>query len=99
MYRPSSGGYALDSTVSSCVSEDWSGKIRCANRQAAYALAGGSENRVAHRRSNRRDGRFADTARRIFRFEDVNLHNRHFVDSKQLVIVEIALLIPQDRRR
>src|SRR5579862_6180975 len=66
-------------------------RVSKSQRELAQALAGGSENRVGHRRSNGRDGGLAKPSRWIIRVHDVSFDLRRIVDADD-VIVGITLL-------
>jgi hypothetical protein len=95
MYRPPSGGYAIDSTVSSCVSEDW---VR-QNPPREPAGGVGACRRLGKSRCTPR-GQSAGRPVRRYRPEDFPFQGcelAHFNDYQLLRIDEMPALRPFER--
>src|SRR3984957_7432745 len=62
------------------------------NRQFPQTFTRDGKNRVGNGRHNRRRAGFTYSAGRRLAGHDIHFHHRHFVDTKYVVMVEIALL-------
>src|SRR5206468_226335 len=60
--------------------------------QAAHSAPAGGEDRVRERRSDRRHGRFAESARGGRARDEVHVDARRFVDPQKTVVAEALLL-------
>src|SRR5258708_30446233 len=60
--------------------------------QPSHRLPRRGENRIAHRRRNRRRPRLSDPARPVVALRDVHFHLRRLVHPHHVVIIEVRLL-------
>jgi len=75
--------------------EDGRGRLRqvfFADREAADALAGGLEDCVADGGGDAWRAGLTGAAGGVLAVDDVYFHERHFIDTQHIVLVEVALL-------